>query len=70
MLAFAEGGNSWMRFKDFIPFSAKRSLGTGVRFFLPVFGLLGLDWGYGFDPVPGDNEADGSHIHFSIGQQF
>lgn len=70
MLAFAEGGNSWLKFKEFNPFSAKRSLGAGVRIFLPVFGLLGLDWGYGFDNIPNDPLANKSQFHFSIGQQF
>lgn len=70
MLAFAEGGNSWLKFKEFNPFSAKRSLGMGVRIFLPIFGLLGLDWGYGLDQIPNDPNASGSKFHFSIGQQF
>ncbi len=70
LLAFAEGGNSWLTFKDFNPFSSKRSAGGGVRIFLPVFGLLGLDWGYGFDEIPNDPNANGSQFHFTIGQQF
>jgi len=70
MLAFAEGGNSWLKFKEFNPFSAKRSLGLGVRIFLPVFGLLGLDWGYGLDKLPNNPDYSGSQFHFSIGQQF
>jgi outer membrane protein insertion porin family len=69
LLSFAEAGNCWLNFNDFNPFSMKRSAGAGIRVFLPVFGLLGLDWGYGFDPayIPGQN---GSQFHFSIGQQF
>ena len=70
LLAFAEGGNSWLTFKDFNPFSSKRSAGGGVRIFLPVFGLLGLDWGYGFDEIPNDPNANEGQFHFSIGQQF
>jgi outer membrane protein insertion porin family len=72
LLTFAEGGNSWLRFNDFNPFSVKRSAGAGVRVFLPMFGLLGLDWGYGFDHLDHDpgNIQNGSQIHFSIGQQF
>jgi outer membrane protein insertion porin family len=72
LLTFAEGGNSWLKFKDFNPFGVKRSAGVGIRIFLPMFGLLGLDWGYGFDKLSGDPTGvnSGSQIHFSIGQQF
>jgi outer membrane protein insertion porin family len=70
LLTFVEGGNSWLRFKDFNPFSVKRSAGAGIRIFLPVFGLLGLDWGYGFDDLPDSPGENGGQIHFSIGQQF
>ena len=70
LLAFAEGGNSWLKFKEFNPFSAKRSAGMGLRIYLPVFGLLGLDWGYGFDEIPNDPAANKGQFHFSIGQQF
>ncbi|MBP7438149.1 MAG: BamA/TamA family outer membrane protein, partial [Bacteroidia bacterium] len=69
-LAFAEGGNSWLRFREFNPFEARRSLGAGIRIFLPVFGLLGLDWGYGFDKLPDAPDANGPQFHFSLGQQF
>ena len=65
-LAFVEGGNSWLNFADFNPFAIYRSAGFGVRVFLPMFGLLGLDWGYGFDEVPGIPSASGSQFHFSI----
>jgi outer membrane protein insertion porin family len=65
-LAFVEGGNSWAGFNDFNPFAIYRSAGFGLRVFLPMFGLLGLDWGYGFDPVPGIPSANGSQFHFSI----
>jgi outer membrane protein insertion porin family len=64
--AFVEGGNSWFNFTDFNPFSVYRSAGFGLRVFLPMFGLLGLDWGYGFDEVPGIPSANGSQFHFSI----
>ncbi len=70
LLAFAEGGNSWLKFNEFNPFSAKRSAGMGVRIYLPVFGLLGLDWGYGFDEILNDPGVNGGQFHFSIGQQF
>lgn len=70
LLAFAEGGNSWDSFKKFNPFSIHRSAGAGVRVFLPMFGLLGLDWGYGFDEVPGNPGVNKGQFHFSIGQQF
>jgi len=68
LLTFAEAGNAWLKFKEFSPFSARRSAGVGIRIFLPVFGLLGLDWGYGFDHVL--NHEQKGQIHFSIGQQF
>ncbi len=72
VLAFAEGGNAYLRFKEFNPFKFKRSAGFGVRVFLPVFGLLGLDWGYGFDDIPNTNPGQDNkgQFHFSIGQQF
>ncbi len=66
-LLFLEGGNSWSDIKDFNPFQIKRSAGVGLRVFLPVVGLLGIDWGYGFDAASG---KDKSHFHFLIGQQF
>jgi outer membrane protein insertion porin family len=65
-LGFLEGGNSWLNFSDYNPFQIYRSAGFGVRVFLPMFGLLGLDWGYGFDEVPGIPNANGSQFHFSI----
>ena len=67
VLAFLEGGNSWADIRDFNPFQIKRSAGIGVRVFLPMIGLLGVDWGYGFDALPGQKK---SQIHFIIGQQF
>ncbi len=65
-MAFLEGGNSWLSWADFNPFSIYRTAGFGIRVFLPMFGLLGLDWGYGFDEVPGIPSANGSQFHFSI----
>lgn len=65
-LVFLEGGNAWSDIRDFNPFQIKRSAGVGVRIFLPVVGLLGVDWGYGFDdPVNGK-----SQFHFLLGQEF
>lgn len=69
-LAFLEAGNSWYELKDFEPFNLYRSAGVGLRVFLPMFGLLGIDWGYGFDKVPGRSGAAGSQIHFVLGQEF
>jgi outer membrane protein insertion porin family len=68
-LAFLEAGNSWYNFENYNPFTLRRSAGVGVRAFLPMFGLLGVDWGYGFDPIPGLSESKGQ-FHFVIGQQF
>ncbi|MDR6300200.1 BamA/OMP85 family outer membrane protein [Mesonia maritima] len=71
-LAFAEGGASYDGFRDFNPFQLNRSAGFGVRIFMPAFGLLGIDFGYGFDPIPGTSsgESSGWRPHFIIGQQF
>lgn len=65
-LLFLEGGNCWSDIRDFNPFQIKRSAGVGVRVFLPMIGLLGVDWGYGFD----DDQHGKSQFHFVIGQQF
>ena len=65
-LAFLEGGNCWSDIKQFNPFQIKRSAGVGSRVFLPMIGLLGVDWGYGFDDVTNGK----SQFHFVIGQQF
>jgi len=69
-LAFLEGGNSWQTINEFNPYQIKRSAGFGVRVFLPMFGLLGIDWGYGLDPLPGEAAPNGSEFHFVMGQQF
>lgn len=66
-LTFLEAGNCWLGFDNFNPFDVKRSAGLGVRIYLPMFGLLGLDWGYGFDDVFGTTGNNGSQFHFSIG---
>lgn len=67
-LAFIEGGNAWTAVKDFSPFDLKRSAGVGLRIFLPMVGMMGIDWAYGFDKVYG--ERGGSHFHFILGQEF
>ncbi len=69
-LAFAEAGASFDNFRDFDPFNLNRSAGFGLRIFMPAFGLLGIDFGYGFDALPGQTEPNGQEIHFIIGQQF
>ena len=66
-LLFLEGGNCWSDIRNFNPFQIRRSAGVGVRVFLPMIGLLGVDWGYGFDNHDGNG---GSQFHFVIGQQF
>ncbi|ASU33284.1 outer membrane protein assembly factor BamA [Mucilaginibacter xinganensis] len=70
LLAFAEGGNVWNSFNKFDPFNVKRSVGVGARIFLPIFGLLGLDYGYGFDAIPGIPAANKGQFHFSISQSL
>jgi outer membrane protein insertion porin family len=69
-LTFMEAGNSFNDFKNFNPFDIKRSAGLGLRVFMPAFGLLGIDFGYGFDPLPGLSTPNGWETHFIIGQQF
>lgn len=69
-LGFIEGGNAWNEVKKFNPFDIKRSAGVGVRIFLPMVGLLGIDWAYGFDNVFGSKTYAGSHFHFILGQEF
>ena len=66
VLAFLEGGNCWSDIRQFNPFQIYRSAGVGVRVFLPMVGLIGVDWGYGFD----SSSKGGSQFHFVIGQQF
>jgi outer membrane protein insertion porin family len=69
-LGFLEGGKAYYAIKDYSPFGLYRAAGIGVRANLPMFGLLGIDWGYGFDMVPGSPGSSGSQFHFVIGQQF
>ena len=70
MLGFAEGGNAWTEVRKFNPFDLKRSAGVGVRIFLPMIGLMGIDWAYGFDKVFGSKNYSGSQFHFILGQEF
>jgi len=69
-LAFIEGGNAWHEVSDFNPFDLKRSAGVGVRIFLPMIGMMGIDWAYGFDLIKGRKEYGGSNFHFMLGQEF
>ncbi|MEX0987302.1 MAG: outer membrane protein assembly factor BamA [Bacteroidales bacterium] len=70
VLGFLEAGDAWYSIDQFSPFKAKRSAGVGMRAFLPMFGLLGVDWGYGFDEAFDGAGVSGSQFHFTIGQQF
>ena len=69
-LAFAEAGSSFADFKSYNPFALSRSAGVGLRVFMPAFGLLGIDFGHGFDALPGQGTPNGWETHFIIGQQF
>jgi outer membrane protein insertion porin family len=69
-LVFVEAGNAWSTVKSFNPFDLKRSAGLGVRIYLPMIGLMGIDWGYGFDVPTGSSSRGGSNFHFVIGQEF
>lgn len=69
-LVFAEGGNAFSSWATIDPFLIKRSLGIGVRLYLPVVGMIGVDWGYGFDKVQGSDKKSGGHPHFTMGMQF
>ncbi|MBT3241603.1 MAG: outer membrane protein assembly factor BamA [Bacteroidetes bacterium] len=69
-LAFVEAGNAWYEFKDFNPFNMVRSAGVGVRIFLPMFGMMGVDWGYGFDELSHSPGQGGSQFHFVLGPQL
>lgn len=68
--AFLEAGNSWYEFRTLNPFNIHRSAGVGARLFLPMIGMLGIDWGYGFDQVPYNPTAHKGQFHFTIGQTF
>ncbi|GHM99963.1 outer membrane protein assembly factor [Cytophagales bacterium WSM2-2] len=67
---FTEAGNNWDNYQSFNPFNLYRSAGFGARIFMPAFGLIGLNWAYGFDTLPGTNAKSGSQFHFTIGQQI
>ena len=69
-VGFLEAGNSYNNFSEFNPFQLKRSAGLGIRIFMPAFGLLGIDFAHGFDPLPGLTEKSGWQTHFIIGRQF
>ncbi len=70
VLAFAEAGAAFNSFKAYNPFALQRSAGMGLRVFMPAFGLLGIDFANGFDPLPGRTTPNGPEVHFIIGQQF
>jgi outer membrane protein insertion porin family len=70
VLGFAEAGNSWGSYKDFNPFKLRRTAGVGARIFMPAFGMIGLDLGKGFDPIPGLSNRGLKTFTFSIGQQI
>ena len=69
-LGFLEGGNAWSQTRNFNPFDIKRSAGLGVRIFLPMVGLMGIDWAYGFDRAYAGSAKGGSQFHFILGQEF
>ncbi|MBJ09869.1 MAG: outer membrane protein assembly factor BamA [Flavobacteriales bacterium] len=69
-LSFLEAGNSWDNFDNFDPFTVKRSAGVGIRITIPMMGMMGVDWGYGFDDILGNPDANKGQFHFSINQQF
>jgi outer membrane protein insertion porin family len=69
-LVFTEAGNAWSSIADYDPFNLKRSAGVGVRIFLPMIGLMGIDWGYGFDKPYGSSTRSGGNFHFILGQEF
>ncbi len=70
LLGFIEGGNAWEHIKDIDPFNLKRAAGVGVRIMLPMIGLMGVDWGYGFDEINGSKKHGGSQFQFILGQEF
>ena len=70
ILGFLEAGNAWEEFDKFNPFNVKRSAGLGVRISIPMMGIMGVDWGYGFDPITGQPDANRGQFHFSINKLF
>ena len=69
-LAFLEAGNTWNASNNFNPFDIKRSAGVGIRISIPMIGIMGVDYGYGYDEITGNPDANGGQFHFSINQQF
>ncbi|CAN5430864.1 POTRA domain-containing protein [soil metagenome] len=69
-MIFGEAGNNWDNYYEFNPFKSYRSAGVGARIFMPAFGLIGLNWAYGFDKLPNSNAISGAQFHFTIGQQI
>ena len=70
VLGFMEAGNNWASYSQYNPFDLRRSAGAGARIFMPAFGLIGIDYGWGFDAIPGIQKAGTGQFHFTIGQQF
>ncbi|MDX9845378.1 MAG: outer membrane protein assembly factor BamA [Tenuifilaceae bacterium] len=70
LLTFLEAGNAWYEFRTLNPFNLHRSAGIGARVFLPMIGMLGVDWGYGFDKIPHNPTKHKGQFHFTIGQSF
>jgi outer membrane protein insertion porin family len=70
LTVFGEAGNTWNKFGDFNPFNVRRSAGIGAKIFLPIFGLLGIDYGHAFDRIPGVQDGGKQSFTFSIAQQL
>ena len=70
VLGFVEAGNNWASYKQYNAFDLRRSAGAGARIFMPAFGLIGIDYGWGFDEIPGVQKAGTGQFHFTIGQQL
>lgn len=70
VLLFGEGGNNWDNYLEFNPFQIYKSAGVGAKIFMPAFGLIGVNWAYGFDTLPGAIQKSGAQFHFTIGQQI
>src|SRR5699024_4715261 len=69
-LVFAEAGNGYRNWQEFDPFKLHRSLGVGIRVYIPFIGMIGLDWGYGFDGTARSDKPHGGKLHFSMGMDF
>ena len=70
LVGFAEAGNSWASYSDYNPFHLYKTVGMGARIFMPAFGMLGLDYGWGLDEVPGNPGGNENRFTFTIGQQI